>query len=100
MSTMLDLIGNPNYRKLTAQTLKNNERRYAQFLEKQTQRSLSRMSMTSIIEEEEEAEARMADPELMDGKAAPPKLGIFPKELFGKPIEELDDAKSIDRVSI
>ena len=97
--SLLETFGNPNYRKLTAQSLKNLERRYAQAKEKEKARTLSRVSMLSVIEEEEEAEARIPDVELLDGKPAPKKFGKFPKKQFGMPIEELDDARSIDRVS-
>ncbi|XP_072038467.1 sodium channel protein 1 brain-like [Amphiura filiformis] len=96
-SSLIETFGNPNYRPLTAQSLKNLERRYVQAKEKEKQRTLSRVSMLSVIEEEEEAEGRVPDVDLLDGKAAPQKLGKFPKKLYGKPIEELDDARSIDR---
>ncbi len=98
--SLIETFGNPNYRKLTAQSLKNLERRYVQNKEKEKQRTLSRVSMLSVIEEEEEAEARVPDVDLLDGKPAPKKLGLFPNKLYGSPIEELDDARLVDRVSI
>ena len=38
----------------------------------------------------ERSDARCPDPALEQGKKLPTKMGDFPPELFGKPIEELD----------
>ncbi|KAI0214315.1 hypothetical protein LSAT2_000594, partial [Lamellibrachia satsuma] len=41
--------------------------------------------------EESNDEQRQPDPALEQGKPLPTKLGEFPPELFGKPIEDIDE---------
>ena len=41
-------------------------------------------------EEKEKEEKHKPNPQLMQGERLPTKMGEFPPELFGKPIEELD----------
>ena len=48
---------------------------------------------------EEEEEKPRPNPALEAGKPLPPKLGEFPPELYGKPIEDLDEYYALKYVS-
>ncbi|XP_022106176.1 sodium channel protein 1 brain-like [Acanthaster planci] len=87
---------NPNFRRLTKESLRKLELRHNG---PKPERAFSRLSLMSDPEEDEEALAtgKVYDTDLLEGKPLPDHLGTFPKSLYGKPIEELDAVRQDER---
>jgi hypothetical protein len=88
---------NPNFKPLTRESLSILEKRH---VSPRQERAFSRLSLMSEWEEEEGADVgKVYDSDLLSGKSLPENLGPFPKNLYGKPIQELDAVRQDERVS-
>ena len=56
--------------------------------------------MCTIADEKKDEDKPRPNPAFEAGKPLPTKMGEFPPELFGKPIEDLDDFYADKYVSI
>jgi len=87
----------PNsFRLFTKESLAKNQRCAA---ETKLQRDLEKQKQKEAKEDDDEENKPQPNPTLEAGKPLPKNFGNFPPELYGKPIEDLDEYYASENVS-